>query len=73
MGTRTVNTAAGTVTQEREQKPHNDYDDRLTRFRTSVAVFRTMMKNGTLSEADYKKSCDVLADKYGISLCSIFR
>ena len=26
-----------------------------------------------LSEADYRKCCDILAEKYGISLCSIFR
>ena len=32
-----------------------------------------MVKNGTLTEADYQKCCDILAEKYGISLCSIFR
>jgi len=36
-------------------------------------VFRSMVKNGTLTEADYQKCCDILAKKYGISLCSIFR
>ena len=32
-----------------------------------------MVKNGILTEADYRKCCDILAEKYGISLCSIFR
>ncbi len=50
-----------------------DYDTRLTNFRTSLAVFQTMVKNGVLTDTDYEKMCAVLANKYGISLCSIFR
>lgn len=46
---------------------------RLARYRTSTAMFRSMVSNGILSESDYKKSCDILANKYGLSLCSIFR
>ena len=43
------------------------------RYRTSTAVFRTMVSNGILAEEDYAKSCEILAKKYGLSLCSIFR
>ncbi len=50
-----------------------DYDTRLTNFRTSLAVFQSMIKNGVLTDRDYEKMCAVLANKYGISLCSIFR
>ncbi len=50
-----------------------DYDTRLTNFRTSLAVFQVMVKNGVLKDTDYEKICTVLAKKYGISLCSIFR
>ena len=32
-----------------------------------------MVKNSILTEADYQKCRDILAEKYGISLCSIFR
>ena len=73
MVTRTENTAAVPAMPKHEERQRDSYDNRLMRFRTSTAVFRTMMKNGVLSETDYRKSCDILAEKYGISLCSIFR
>ena len=73
MVTRTANTAAVPDMQMHEGNQRDNYGDRLMRFRTSTAVFRAMMKNGVLSEEDYRKSCDILAEKYGISLCSIFR
>ena len=73
MAIRTANIAAVPVMQRPEGSQRDSYDDRLMRFRTSTAVFRAMMKNGVLSEDDYRKSCDILAEKYGISLCSIFR
>ena len=53
------------------EKQHNDLQARLLRYRTSTTVFRSMVKSGILTEADYRKSCDILAEKYGISLCSI--
>ena len=73
MVTRTANTAAVLAMPKHEERQRDSYNDRLMRFRTSTAVFRTMMKNGVLSETDYRKSCDILAEKYSISLCSIFR
>ena len=73
MVTKTANTAAVSAMPKHAENQRDSYDDRLMRFRTSTAVFRTMMKNGVLSETDYRKSCDILAEKYGISLCSIFR
>ena len=51
----------------------DDFQARLIRYKTSAAVFRAMVTNGILSESDYEKSCDILANKYGLSLCSIFR
>ena len=73
MEIRTANTVAVSAMPKHEERQRDSYNDRLMRFRTSTAVFRTMMKNGILSETDYRKSCDILAEKYGISLCSIFR
>ena len=70
---RTANTAAVSAMPKQEENQRDSYDDRLKRFRTSSSVFRTMMKNGILSEEDYRKSYDILAEKYGLSLCSIFR
>ena len=73
MATRTANTAVETATLPAEGKQPDDLQTRLLRYRTSTTVFRSMVKNGTLTEADYQKCCDILAEKYGISLCSIFR
>lgn len=73
MAIRTVNTAVGTVTQMPEEKQHDGIQSRLLRYRTSTSMFRSMAENGILTEADYQKCCDILAEKYSISLCSIFR
>ena len=73
MAIRTVNTAVGTVTQMPAEKQPDDLNSRLLRYRTSTAVFRSMAENGILTEADYQKCCVILAEKYSISLCSIFR
>lgn len=73
METRTGNTAAAPVMPQSAEKPHDDLHTRLLRYRTSTAVLSTMVKNGVLTDTDYEKCCAVLADKYGLSLCSIFR
>ena len=73
MAIKIVNTAVGTVTQTPAEKQPDDLNSRLLRYRTSTAVFRSMAENGILTEADYQKCCDILAEKYSISLCSIFR
>lgn len=73
MATRTANTAVGTAMQMPAEKQHDDLQARLLRYRTSTTVFRNMVKNGILTDADFQKCCDILAEKYGISLCSIFR
>ena len=73
MATKTANTAVETATLPPEGKQPDDLNSRLLRYRTSTAVFRSMAENGILTEADYQKCCDILAGKYGISLCSIFR
>ena len=73
MAIKTVNTAVGIAMPPPAEKQPNDLNSRLLRYRTSTAVFRSMAQNGILTEADYQKCCDILAEKYGISLCSIFR
>lgn len=73
MATKTANTAVGIATLPPEEKLPDDLQARLLRYRTSTTLFRSMVKNGILTEADYQKCCDILAEKYGISLCSIFR
>lgn len=73
MATETANIALGTATLPHAEKQPDDLRIRLLRYRTSASVFRGMVKNGILTEDDYTKCCDILAEKYGISLCSIFR
>ncbi len=72
MATRTASIAAEPVMQMPAATQPNDYETRLNHFRTSLSVFQSMVKNGVLTDADYEKMCAVLAEKYGISLCSIF-
>ena len=63
MATRTVNTAVGTAMLPLAEKQPDDLQTRLLRYRTSTTVFRSMVKNGVLTEADYRKGCDILAKK----------
>ena len=73
MGILIESSAVVNAMQNLGKTPHKDFQDRLMRYRTSTAVFRTMVSNGILAEEDYAKSCEILAKKYGLSLCSIFR
>ena len=52
MVTRTANTAVGTATLPPAEKPLDDLEARLLRYRTSTTVFRSMVKNGILTEVD---------------------
>lgn len=72
MATKTASIVAEPVMRKPAEKLPDDYETRLNHFRTSLSVFQSMVKNGILTNADYKKMCAVLAEKYGISLCSIF-
>ena len=73
MATATGNTAAAPAMPMPAGTLPDDFQARLTRYKTSTAVFRGMVTNGILNESDYEKSRDILANKYGLSLCSIFR
>ena len=73
MVTKTVSTVAEIATLPPEEKRLDNLQDRLFRYRTSTAIFRSMVGGGILTEADYQKCCDILAQKYGISLGGIFR
>ena len=44
----------------------------LARYRMSLAVLNTMLREGDLSEADYAAAKSVLACHYGLSKDSIF-
>jgi len=68
MATATGNTAAVSAMPTPERKNLEDLLSRLMRYKVSTTVLRSL-----LEEDDYDKACDILARKYGLSLCSIFR
>lgn len=73
MAIKTENIVAGTAMPLSEGKPPDPLYVRLLRYRTSITVLRSMVKNCILTDSDFQKCCDILAEKYGLSLCSIFR
>lgn len=68
MAIATGNTAAACAMPTPEGKQLEDLLCRLTRYKVSTTVLKSL-----LGESDYEKACDILARKYGLSLCSIFR
>lgn len=73
MEIKTENIAAGTATPLSAEKLPELLYQRLLRYRTSIAVLHSMVKSGILKNTDFPKCCSILAEKYGLSLCSIFR
>ena len=69
METETVNSAAGTVISNHGKLIPPEM---LVRYRMSLAVLNTMLREGDLSEADYAAAKSVLACHYGLSKDSIF-
>jgi hypothetical protein len=50
----------------------DNYSERVIAFRLAMSMANTMLKRGIISNDDYKKIQQVMAEKYGISLSSIF-
>ena len=71
METRIVSTVAEPAMETHAKSPL-DYESGLFSYRLSMSALRTMLNNNTITEVDYNKCRDKLAQKYGISLCSIF-
>ena len=57
-----------------ERRPTmSDYDKRLFAYQTAMALARSMRSKGLISAKEYAKIDTIIAEKYGISSCSIFR
>ena len=71
MVTETASTAAepAILQQDRQDKyaPCN-----MMLYRTSLALVKSLLDNGTFNESEYKKMRKILTKKYGLSSCSIF-
>ena len=50
----------------------DDYKERIAAYRLAMSMAETMRERGIISDEDYRKISTVLAEKYGISLSSIF-
>ena len=50
----------------------DSYSDRITAYRLSLSMVESMLRRGIISEKDYAEIRRMLAEKYGISLSSIF-
>ena len=68
MGIATGNTVAVCAMPTPERKQLEELLARLMRYKVSTTVLKSI-----LGESDYEKARDILAKKYGLSLCSIFR
>ena len=47
-------------------------DEAILRYRASMAVFKNWLSEGAITEADLRAIDTKLAEKYGLSSCSIF-
>ena len=68
MAMSTGNTVAASAMGMPEREELEDLLIRLMHYKVSTTILRTL-----LDDDDYQKCCHILANKYGLSLCSIFR
>jgi len=47
--------------------------ENVIEYKISLAVFRNFLKAGLLTSDEFGQAEQILAEKYGLSLCSIFR
>lgn len=71
MATKTENIAAGIVTL-RQNKEDKYAPENLMLYRTSLALMKTLVDNGTFTEKEYCQIRTILNKKYGLSSGSIF-
>lgn len=72
---RNTNTAAAPVTamqDERTIKMSEEYKE-ICKYKQSMMMAQSMLQKGIISEKDYARIDKILANKYGVSSCSIYR
>ena len=45
----------------------------IVAYKATIILFRKLLKNGTITEAEFRKCESNIAEKCGLSLCSIYR
>ena len=58
--------------QKQGVRTMENYNERIIAFRLAMSMANIMLKRGIISVDDYKKIQQSMAEKYGISLSSIF-
>ena len=51
----------------------SEYEKALWSYQIAMALARKMLSQGIITEKEYEKIDAIIARKYGISSCSIFR
>ena len=51
----------------------NDIRQKIMSYELSMYAARSMLKRGLISKEEYVKIDTIIAQKHGVSLCSIFR
>lgn len=72
----TENTARKNVTgspAERRIAMTTEKLQKLAAYRCSVALFRKLFSDGIITGAEFRKTERIIAEKCGLSLCSIYR
>ena len=69
---RNVNTAHGTVSAWRGGLQMSKVEA-VMYYKTSMSIFRQWRKNGLISREELMAIDTIIAEKYGISSCSIYR
>lgn len=62
-----------TLPKSRASCMHLSLRKRLFAYQMAMAIARSMRSKGLISAKEYDKIDTIIAEKYGISSCSIFR
>ena len=71
MATKIANTAVESVILQQDMQDKYAPCNMMV-YRTSLALLKSLLDNGTFTEKEYRKMCRILTKKYGLSSCSIF-
>lgn len=57
---------------ERRTSMTNEKLQQIAAYKTAIILFRKLLKNGTITESEFHKCESNIAEKCGLSLCSIY-
>lgn len=58
---------------ERRKAMTNEKLQQIAAYKVTIILFRKLLKNGTITDTEFKKCESNIAEKCGLSLCSIYR